>query len=61
MRPIGFVQEEGGEFLEGERLVGGWVGGWVEEDEAVGVRCCGLGLGGWVGRREKTSLLCGWT
>ena len=30
--------------------VGGWVGGWVEEIEAVGMRCCGLGLGGWVGK-----------
>ena len=28
--------------------VGGWVGGWVEEKEAVGMRCCMLGLGGWV-------------
>ena len=29
--------------------VGGWVG-WVEEEQAVGMRCCGLGVGGWVGR-----------
>ena len=30
--------------------MGGWVGG-VEENEAVGMRCCmlGLGVGGWVG------------
>ena len=28
--------------------MGGWVG-WVEEDEEVRMRCCGLGLGGWVG------------
>ena len=32
--------------------VGGWVGGWlvdreVEEDEAVGMRCCGRRMGGW--------------
>ena len=30
----------------------GWVGGWVdrkmEEDETVGMRCCGLRVGGWV-------------
>ena len=38
------------------RWVGGWVGGWVVEwarkggeDEAVLMRCWGLGLGGWVG------------
>ena len=33
---------------------GGWVGGWliekVEEEQAVGMRCCGLRGGGWVGR-----------
>ena len=39
--------------------VGGWVGellymlydwvGWVEEEEAVGMRCCGLLGCGWVG------------
>ena len=29
--------------------VGGWVGGWVEEKKAVGMRCCGLRVGGWVG------------
>ena len=28
--------------------VGGWVGG-VEEEQRVGMRCCGFGLGGWVG------------
>ena len=37
--------------------VGGWVGGWVdrkvEEDEAVGMSYCQLGLGGWVGRRSE--------
>ena len=38
-------------------LVGGWVGGWVvgwedrkvEEKQAVGMKCCGLGMGRWVG------------
>ena len=31
--------------------VGGWVvGGWVEEEAAVGMRCCGSLVGGWVGR-----------
>ena len=25
------------------------MGGWVEEEEAVGMSYCGLGLGGWVG------------
>ena len=39
--------------------VGGWVGGWVsewwvvekvEENEAVGMSCCLLGLSRWVGR-----------
>ena len=25
------------------------VGGWVEENEAVRMRCCGLWDGGWVG------------
>ena len=26
------------------------MGGWVEEEKAVGMRCCGLlGMGGWVG------------
>ena len=44
----------------GRRWVGGWVGGWVaevycihkkvEENKAVGMRCCGLLEGGWVGR-----------
>ena len=29
--------------------MGEWVGGWVEEIEAVRMRCWGLGLGGWVG------------
>ena len=38
----------------------GWVGGWlndelvihrkVEEEEVVGMRCCGLLVGGWLGR-----------
>ena len=27
-----------------------WVGGWEEEEEAVGVSCCGWLGGGWVGR-----------
>ena len=31
------------------KWVGGWVG-WVEENEAVGIRCCGLLGGGWVER-----------
>ena len=36
------------------RWVGGWVGGWVgvekvEEEEAVRMRCWGLGMGGWMG------------
>ena len=26
------------------------MGGWVEEDEAVRMRCCGFSRGGWVGR-----------
>ena len=31
--------------------MGGWVGhGREEENEAVGMSCCGLGLGGWMGR-----------
>ena len=30
------------------REVGGWVG-WVEDEQAVGMSYCGLGLGGWVG------------
>ena len=31
--------------------MGGWVGelDWVQENEAVGMRCCGLGMGGCVG------------
>ena len=29
--------------------MGGWVDREVEENEAVGMRCCGLGVGGWVG------------
>ena len=44
-----------GEFLHVDAVfVGGWVGGWVggrwvEENEVVQMRCCGLGVGGWVG------------
>ena len=37
-------------FIASTYWVGGWVGGWVEENEAVGMRCCELGMGGWVGR-----------
>ena len=29
--------------------MGGWVGRWVEEEQAVGMRCCGVCMGGWVG------------
>ena len=43
-------------FLRLNGWVGGWVGGWVveriEEDEAVGMRCCGDHMGGWVGGWE---------
>ena len=39
-----------------EEGLGGWVGGWVmgyvEENEAVRMRCCGLGEGGWVEENE---------
>ena len=38
--------------------VGGWVGGgwvgWVEEDEAVRMRCCMSYMGGWVGGKTLT-------
>ena len=30
--------------------MGGWVDGWVEEEEAVGMSYCESCLGGWVGR-----------
>ena len=30
-------------------FLGGWVGGWLTEEQAVRMRCCELGLGGWVG------------
>ena len=49
-RPIGTI---GDQTQVGKRLFGGaWgrVGGWVEEEEAVGMRCCGFLVGGWVGR-----------
>ena len=26
--------------------MGGWVG-WIEQEQAVGMRCCGLWVGGW--------------
>ena len=43
-------EEEVGQGLENgdeeEEDLSGWVGGWVEENEAVGMRCCGVGLGG---------------
>ena len=29
--------------------MGGWVGGWVEEEEGFRMRCCGSCMGGWVG------------
>ena len=29
--------------------MGGWVGGWMEGEETVGMSYCGVGLGGWVG------------
>ena len=44
--------------------VGGWVGyGKVEENEAVRMRCCGLGEGGWVGDLTTFFFLffCGWS
>ena len=34
--------------------VGGWVGEKVEENEAIGMRCCGGWVGGWVGGRGRT-------
>ena len=33
--------------VPGERR---WVGGWVEEIKAVGMRCCGSCMGEWMGR-----------
>ena len=39
--------------------MGGWVGGWVEEEQAVGMSCCKLGVGwvgGWVGRTGRQGL-----
>ena len=36
--------------------MGGWVGewvGWVEEDEAVRMRCWTLWVGGWVEEEEE--------
>ena len=33
------------------------MGGWVEEEDAVGMRCCGLCMGGWVEERERVD---GW-
>ena len=35
--------------------------GWVEEEEAVRMRCCGLLGGGWVGGwRESRQFVNGW-
>ena len=31
---------------------GGWVGEWVEENEAVRMSYCGFGMGGWVRRKR---------
>ena len=36
--------------------MGGWVGGWVgwvEEEQAVRLRCWELGVGRWVGKEEE--------
>ena len=40
------------ELVDTSAVLGGWVGGWVgwvEEEQVVGMRCCGLLRGGWVG------------
>ena len=51
------VKSTGGGGEDG--LMGGWVGGWVgeiEEEAAVRMRYCGLGMGGW-GFTWRTGML----
>ena len=48
-----------GGWVDWEWVGGGWVGGWVEareveEEEAVRMRCCELGIG-WVEEEEEGS------
>ncbi len=36
------------QIMDVSEMVGGWVGGWIEENEAVRMSYCGLCMGGWV-------------